>query len=129
MSDDPIARIAKQRFISASAEIEAQLTVIQGARPVLVVLLFARDEAAAALAELALADGANLRHIRDLQNTVRRYDDIVRWFARIVSLGIEYDKEITSDDRDEMLEILARTPEGQQEAVDLGLIEVETNDA
>lgn len=126
MSTEPVTRLAMLRMISASADIEAQLMNNQGTRPIVIMLSRARTEAAVALAQLATvarADAANIDVIRSLQDTVTRYDDLVRWLREIVASGFDCDQEITHEEREEMIEMLTRTPEGQEEAQELGLIE------
>lgn len=123
---DPIRRLAMQRMVVASAAIEAQLMAGTGTQPIAIVLFKARDEAAAALTRLACenrADINNLETIRALQDEVRRFDNLVRWFSEIVRQGFEYDRELTSEDREEMIAQFAQTPEGAEEAMALGLIE------
>lgn len=127
MSDDPILRLAQQRMVAASADIEAQLSIQSGTRPVLMVLLRARNEAAAALARLACGQNLEMEKLREIQNEVWRYDSLVEWFRKIVSDGYEYDQQITAEDQEEMVDLLTRTPEGEQEAIEMGLIERNTN--
>lgn len=128
-TEDPILRLAQQRIVAASADIEAQLSILDGCRPVLIVLLHARAQAAEALAELAILPAdASIELIRRLQHEMRRYDDIVGWFRKIVSDGFDYSQKITAEDREEMIDLLTRTPEGQREAMELGLI-ARDNDA
>lgn len=124
--DSPTGRLAMQRIVAASADIEAQLSVLSGTRPVLIMLVMARQEAAVALEQLAClehADEASLPEIRRLLMEVRRFEDLMRWLRKIVSDGFDYDQEITADDREELLDMLARTPEGQEEAIEIGLAE------
>lgn len=123
MNDDPVHLIAKQRIIAASSDIEAQLSLQQGCRPVLVVLLKARDRAAESLQALAFHEANDVAGIRILQNEVKRYDELVAWFREIIVAGIEYDKEITAEDQEQMLDLLTQTLAGQQEAIELGLID------
>ena len=132
MSDDPIVRLARTRALRAirdSAEIEVQLSNIQGARPVVTILLKAREKAAQALTALAFIDVNEPKAITLLQNEVRRYDDLVRWFAELVAEGLENDAEITAADREEMIDLLSQSPEGLREAEDLGLIDPVPHDA
>jgi hypothetical protein len=129
VSEDPILRLAQQRAITNSADIEAQLSVVQGCRPVLAILVKARQKAAAALTALAFIDVDKPKDIQALQNEVRRYDDLVRFVDEIVREGIQADAEITAQDREEMIDLLSQTPEGQQEAEQLGLIDQVPHDA
>lgn len=130
MDDGPIRRLAERRILAASADIEAQLSVKTGCRPVLFVLLKAREEAAEAMVELATLDTTATRaRITHLQNEVRRYDDIVRWLREIVQTGFELDRDISEAEREELADLLAGTPNGEREMEDLGLIERDLTDA
>jgi hypothetical protein len=130
MSEDPIFRLAVQRIIADSADIEAQLSLGRGTRPILTVLTKARLEAADALACLVDVDAEIPTEIRRLQNEVRRFGDLVGWFKTIIEQGHLADQVITQQEREELLEILSRDLEGQEEAVSEGLVyNGATNDA
>lgn len=123
-TEGPVLRLAQRRVIAASADIEAQLSVREGCRPVLIMLVTARQEAAEAMAELATIDlTAPISEIRRLQNEVRRFDDLMTWLRALVARGFEYDHEISEQERDELAAALSATPEGEAEAIELGLIE------
>lgn len=130
MSEDPVFRLAIQRIIADSADIEAQLAIRSGTRPVVTVLAKARSEAADALACLVDADPEKPEEIRRLQNEVRRFGDLVRWFKTICEQGDMAEQIITQQEREELLEILSRDLEGQEEAISEGLVyNGATNDA
>jgi hypothetical protein len=113
-----------QRIVAASADIEAQLSVMDGTRPILVMLLLAKREAAGALAQLALCEhDTKIETIRSLQMEVQRFDDLIRWLSAIVEDGMRYDDEITQEERDELADMLIQSPEGEREAMELGLME------
>jgi hypothetical protein len=119
VSDDPIIRLARNsalRAIQDSADIEAQLSIQSGTRPILSVLIKAREKAAVALTALAFCDENNPDSIRKLQNEVRRYDDLVMFFRDIVTAGFEEDDAIQESDRDEMAELLSPFAEGTRDA-------------
>jgi hypothetical protein len=126
---DPLSILAMQRIVAQSADIEAQLSVLHGCRPVLTVLIMARDRAAAALGSLATVDPEDPKQIRFLQNEVGRFADLVEFFGVIVQSGFDFDQEISSAEREEMIDMLSRSTEGQEELEDLGLLQREANDA
>jgi hypothetical protein len=129
MSTDPLSILAMQRIVAQSAEIEVQLAVKKGCRPVVTALLMARDKAAAALGELANVDAEDAKAIRYLQNQITIFTDLVAFFSKILEEGFDLDQEITNQDRDMMIDMLSRSVEGQEELDQLGLVQREANDA
>lgn len=119
--DDVMARVALKRAVADSAEIEVQLEATRGCRPLLAVLLRARAAAAAAMCSLTTAAPDDAQEIRRLQNEVTRFREMVEWLSAIVAEGFEAEAELSDEEREEMIEDIAGTPEGQQEARDLGL--------
>lgn len=129
MSNDPIVRLAKLRIIKASADLEVQLSDIHGSGPSIEILRRLRDRAAESLAALAFHDLAKDRAgAVTLQNEVKRYDEWVAWLQEIISEGIAYDKEMDADEREEMLDLLTASPEGERQAAELGLVDLEPQD-
>ena len=63
--------------------------------------------------------------MRTLQNQVSKYDEFVVWCRKLVEEGLEYDREVTAEEREEMLELLGQSPAGLQEAIDLGLVRMD----
>ena len=126
---DPISLLAMQRIIAQSADIEAQLSLRQGCRPVVTVLFMARDRAAAAIGELSTVDPEDPKQIRYLQNQIAIFTDMVDFFGKIIADGYDFDQEITQSEREEMIDMLSRSVEGQEELDQLGLITREANDA
>lgn len=120
---DVILELAKKRAIADSVEIEAQFSLTEGCRPLLNVLHRARGEAAEALAALAVVEFDDQQAIKHLQNHIARFRDLVGWLSKIVTEGIESDTEISDAEREELIEALVGTPEGQQQAIDLGYLE------
>lgn len=129
MSEDPLIRIAKLRIVKASADIEVQLTAVRGGGPCVEILRRLRDRAAESLAALAIADADNPNVIRTLQNEVKRYDEWVGWLREIIGEGIAYDQEFTEKEREDILDLLTKTPDGQQQAIELGLVDDIPRDA
>jgi hypothetical protein len=126
---DPIVRLARQHVVKASMDLEVQIAAVKGGGPCVEILRRLKDRAAESLAGLAIVDASKVDDVRTLQNEVKRYDE---WFCAmrdIVSEAKIYEKEFTQDDRDELLDILVTTPEGQQQAIDMGLMDEIPQDA
>lgn len=126
---DPLSILAMQRIVAQSAEIEVQLAVKRGCRPVVTALLMARDKAAAALGDLATVDPEDAKAVRELQNQITIFTDLVSFFAKILSDGFDLDQDITNQDREMMIDMLSRSVEGQEELDELGLVQREALDA
>jgi len=132
MSDDPITRLAKQRIIKLSAELEVQLGAVSGSGPTLEILKRLKERAAESLAAMAflnIFEREDRIKFLTLQNEVKRYDEWLAWIAEVVAEGKQYDQELTAEDREEMLDYLAQLPEGEKQAIELGLIDPEPRDS
>jgi hypothetical protein len=77
-----------------------------GARPVVAVLIKARDEAAVAFRNILNCDPFDGPKIRDHQNEIRRFDDLVRWFGEIVAKGLQLEREMDIEERDHLADLL-----------------------
>lgn len=124
MSNDPVIRLAKLRIIKLSADLEVQLASHTGSAPAIEILHRLQDRAAESLAALAICDTEDPRQIRLLQNEVKRYDEWVADLRAIITEGDAYDHELSAEDRQEMLDLLMQTSEGEQEAIAMGLIDL-----
>ncbi len=125
MPSDPVLRLAKLRVIKASADLEVQLAMKEGSAPALEILRRLRDRAAENLPKLAFLNLDNPNDFiaaKVIQNEVKRYDEWITWMGEIVAEGKAYDHEFQESEREEILDMLAESPEGMQEAVALGLI-------
>lgn len=128
---DPLILLARQRIISVSAALEVELQGI-GATPTIEILNRLKKRAAESLAALAIADlfsESGIIAARVLQNEVKRYDEWVTWMSEIASEGIAADNDMKHEDREELLDYLSQSREGQEEAVQLGLVSIDRNDA
>ncbi len=126
---DPLYRLSMLRIIKASQDLEKQLSTVAGGGPSVEILRRLRDKAAESLAALVIVDAEDPRSIRELQNEVKRYDEWVGWLREIISEGIMYDKKFTEDERNEMIDLLTASPEGERQAIELGLIDDIPRDA
>lgn len=123
---DPVTLVAKQRIVRLSADIEVQL--LNKSSVLVQVLMKARDEAADATVALVNVRYDQSDEIRNLQNTILRFDSLVRWLKDIVAKGFEYDREINDDEREELADMLAFVPDGggaldADEALEAGTME------
>jgi hypothetical protein len=126
---DPIVRLARQRIVKACMDLEVQISSVKGGGPCVEILRVLQERSAESLAALAIVDAEDPKAIRTLQNEVKRYDE---WFGAIrdiISQAKIYEAEFTEDDRNELLDLLIETPEGQQQAIDMGLVDEIPRDA
>lgn len=128
MSNDPIVHLARLRIIRLSQELETQLADKRGGGVALEILRHLQDRAAESMAALALCDTEDPKQIRIHQNEVKRYDEWFCGLQDIIQKGIAYDQEQSNDERNELIDLLTQTPEGQREAINLGLINMEYGD-
>lgn len=126
MSADPIHRLAKLRIIKASADLEVQLSSKAGSAPAIEIVRRLKERAAESMAALVFInflDPSEIPKAVVLQNEIKRYDEWFDEMRKVIAEGVQYDKEFTDDEREEMLDILTDTPEGQQQAIELGLVD------
>lgn len=122
----PLEILARQRIISASAELEAELSARSGSRPALEILRRLRKHAEKAVAALVLSNLFTREGREEAvthQNTVKRY---VTWFEEmrgLVSEGKNLDQEMREEEKDELFDYLTASPEGKREMFELGLID------
>jgi hypothetical protein len=123
MANDPVFGLTQQRLAEMSMEIEAQLKATQGAGPIMLMLGLAREEAALALADLASTDAEDAKAIRALQNVICRYADMIRWLRDIGTSGQEAYRELNDKERNELIEMLTKSSDGEEQAISLGLVD------
>ncbi len=124
-TNDPVLRLAHQRVISASAELEVQIAARDGSAPTIAILQKLRENAADSLNKLAFADLSTRKGVeeaRAMQNEVKRYDEWLAWMKEFVNEGIALDEQMKEEERDELLDYLVQTEEGRQEALALGIV-------
>jgi hypothetical protein len=80
-----------------------------------------KDDAALALAALALENDP--KRITDYQMRIRAFDYFCQATMRLIAEGKQLDREITLAEREEFLDMLGKSDEGLQTAIDLGLID------
>jgi hypothetical protein len=84
-------------------------------------LLRLRDKAAESMLALAIADAEDPKAIRTLQNEVKRYDEWCVWITEIISEGIAYDRAMSDEEREEILDLVGPDTPAEQELIELGL--------
>lgn len=115
MSGEAAERIALNRLVEASASLEAQLE--SGGvhyAPIAIILAKAREDAAIATRGLVFIDPTKSDEIREFQNEIRRYDDLVDFITAIIVEGKEADRRLSELDREEFNQIVSN-PELQAE--------------
>jgi hypothetical protein len=120
MTPEAMERLAYQRAVSVSIELEAQLDKGPMFTPMKAILGKAKRQAQAAMIGLVMIDPAKVDEVRAFQNEVRRYDDLVTWCSEIIEEGRAAEVYFKEQDADEFAEILT-TDEGRQEANALGI--------
>lgn len=121
---DQIFRLAKQRIVKLSGDLEAHLAAAPGGGIVVEILRRLQERAAESMAALVTTDFTNVKQMLVLQNEVKRYDEWFGCMRDILAEGKMYDQEFTEDDRREMLDMLVlQSEEGHRQAIALGLIE------
>jgi hypothetical protein len=120
MTPEAMERLAYQRAVSVSIELEAQLDKGPTFQPIKAILGKAKIEATAAMVGLVMIDPTEIEKVRGFQNEVRRYDDLVRWCAEIIEEGRAAEVYFREQDADEFAEILT-TDEGREAASAFGI--------
>jgi hypothetical protein len=113
-------RLAYQRAVSVSIELEAQLDKGPTFTPMKAILGKAKAQAAAAMIGLVQVNPHLADKVQGFQNEIRRYDDLVAWCAEIIEEGRAAEVWFKQQDADEFAEILT-TDEGRLEAKAFGL--------
>lgn len=123
MSEDPIRRLAQLRIIKLSHDLEVQLMDRDGSAVAIEILRRLRDRAAESLQALAVCNPWDRNEVLTLQNEVKRYDEWFEEMRKILAEGKQYEAEFDAEDREELIEALAQSPEGERELVDMGLMD------
>lgn len=126
MASNAIQLLAQQRIISASAELEVQLNQTAGARPTIEILNKLREDAAEALVKLVLANVFTHDGRAELvtqQNKVKRYYEFFEVMKQVINEGKALDHEMTESARQELVDQLSGSREGNQELIELGLLD------
>lgn len=120
MNADAIERLALNRAVALSAELEVQLDKNARLQPMAAILALAREQAALAMRGLVFEDPTNIEKVRAFQHEVRRYDDLVEWTHKLIVDGKEADRRLDQMERDELDDIF-NNPEVADERRALGI--------
>lgn len=113
-------RLAYQRAVDVSIELEVQLDRSKQFTPIKALLGKAKRKAEAAMVALVMTDPTFPNVVAGLQNEVRRYDDLVTWVAELIEEGRAAEIYFQERDAEEFAEILT-TDEGREEALAFGI--------
>lgn len=120
MTPEAMERLAYQRAVDVSIELEVQLDKSKTFTPIKAILGKAKRQAQAAMIGLVMVDPVKVREVTAFQNEVRRYDDLVTWLAEVIEEGRAAEIYFDERDAEELAEILT-TDEGREEARGLGI--------
>ena len=129
---DPIVHLARKRVVKACYDLEVQIASVKGGGPCVEIVRRLEDRAAesmAAITMLNIYDPIDQLKYVTLQNEIKRYDEWVCAMRDIIMEGKIYDREFDEQDREEMLDVLLKSPGGHQQAVDMGLVDDVPRDA
>jgi hypothetical protein len=123
---DPIVLLSRQRIIKLSGDLEAELDRSLGGGIATEILDRLRQRAAESLAALATIDlftPKGRQEAVSLQNEVKRYDEWFGAMRQILIDGKQYDDEMRDEDREELMDALAKMPDGDKQMITLGLVD------
>jgi hypothetical protein len=119
---NPLETLAVAQMFAISMELETQLAATRGYRPVLAMLQLAKNEAAASLVALVNIAPTEAERIRDQQYEVKRFEKLCGWIKDVIEQGREADALLSEKEREELLDLLVETEEGEDDAVEMGLV-------
>lgn len=103
---DPIADLADQRLYEQAIDLHVQLEKGTGTRPILYMLVRARQKAAAAMAQFSIADPDDHKAMRVIQQPIMLYDLMVESCREMIVRGKEADALIADKDRAEIFDLV-----------------------
>ncbi len=124
-----IIRLAQLKLIRDGAELEAEIT---NRFPGYYMTLYRRfrDAAAESIAAMVYIDPEDAASIAALQRDVKVFDRFVEETKDFIGEGQNLDQHTSDQDRQEVIDmLLSAGPDGEQQAVDLGLIDPGPPDA
>ena len=124
-----VIRLAQLKLIRDGAELEAEIT---SRFPGYYMTLYRRfrDAAAESIAGLVYIDPEDAPSIAALQRDVKVFDRFVEETQAFIDEGRNLDQHTSDQDRQEVIDmLLSAGPDGEQQAVDLGLIDPGPPDA
>lgn len=109
MSDDPIGDLAENQLAIMAADVAIQLERGTGTRPVLWLLVRARQRAAAAINQFMVIDAANVKDVRLLQEHINQFSNYIDDVRTLLTRGKEADIMISEEERREIEELVGST--------------------
>ena len=110
---DPIADLADQRMYELALDLHIQLEKGTGTRPILFMLTRARKDAAAAMAQFAVADPEDHKAMRLIQQPIMLYDLMVESCRDMIVRGKEADALIDERDRAEIFDLVTSSEDAR----------------
>jgi hypothetical protein len=118
-----VIRLAQLKLIRDSAILEVEL---QNHGPSYFYTIYKRfrDAAAESIAAIAFVEPTDAKAVQALQLDIKVYDRFVEEVSAFITQGRNLDQETSDAERQEVLDLLlAQGPEGEDQAIDLGLID------
>lgn len=123
MTPDHVTRLAKMRVIQLSHSLEVLLADKKGGDIVQHIADVLQERAAESMTALCICDATKTNEVMIHQNEVKRYDEFMAALCDIAREGVARAGELSREDREDLLDILVQTEDGQEEARTLGLID------
>ncbi len=120
---DPLRQLAERQIILASVEIEAEIRSREGGGPTLQIWRVLRENAINSLTQLV---NLNVHDHNDRvllvthQNEVKRYIEFAFGIAKIFHDGKALEKELTAQDRRDLIDLIREMPEDERAMIDVG---------
>ena len=114
---DPFDALSNDVLLELAYDLQVQLEkgTSKGMRPVLYLLVEQRKKAASALLKMVEVDVSEQIALRELQNEVRLYTDMIGHCLKLFNKGRDAEQQIMERDRAEMEEIVGHmAPEERQ---------------
>lgn len=114
---DPFDTLSNDVLLELAYDLQVQLEkgTAKGMRPVLYLLVEQRKKAAVALLKMVEVDVSEQVALRELQNEVRLYTDMIGHCLKLFNKGRDAEQQIMERDRAEMEEIVGHmAPEERQ---------------
>lgn len=109
---DPIEKLADEQLFELALDVRVQLEKGTGTRPVLWLLAQQRTKAREAISKMVEVDATETDAIRNFQQEIRLYGDLIAACRDLIARGREADALIAEADRSDIAEIMS--PEERQ---------------
>lgn len=119
---EPVLRLAQLRAIKLSYDLEVALASKIGGHIVIEILTRLRDRAADSMHALATCDPLATKAVITCQNSVQYYEEFFKLIGSIIAEGKQAEQQLSDDEREEFIDMLTQSVEGQDKAVELGFV-------